>query len=268
MIAALARAGRAFGREDYTGAAIRAARFLLSTLHQPDGGLLHRYRAGEAGIAGMLDDYAFLAFGLTELYQTTFDPEWLSEAVQLHRATRDRFGSEAGDFFASEAGAADLIVRQKSLDDGALPSGNSVALLNGLRLGRLTGDREMEDAARRGLAVPAVLREHPSGFTFWMAAASFAVGPSQEVVLASPTDDPPDEMIGALRSVYAPNAVLLLRTPETAGALDELAPFTAEQRPQDERATAYVCQDYVCNAPTTSPAEAARWMLEAVGERE
>ena len=96
MIAALARAGRAFSRDEYADAAERAARFLLSTMHQPEGGLLHRYRAGEAGIPGLLDDYAFLAFGLTELYQTTFDPAWLAEAIELHRATRDRFESATG----------------------------------------------------------------------------------------------------------------------------------------------------------------------------
>ncbi|GAB5537457.1 MAG: thioredoxin domain-containing protein [Rubricoccaceae bacterium] len=264
MIAALARAGRAFRRDDYIEAAERAARFLLGTLHQSEGGLLHRYRAGEAGISGMLDDYAFLAFGLTELYQTTFEPEWLSEAVQLHRATRDRFESEAGDFFASEADATDLIVRQKSLDDGAIPSGNSVALLNGLRLGRLTGDRQMEEAARCGLVVPSVIRDHPSGFTFWMTAAAFAVGPSQEVVIASSTDVA-DEMVEAIRQVYAPNAVVLVKTPETTDRLSELAPFTAEQTARDGLATAYVCQDYACNAPTTSPSEATQLLREAVG---
>ena len=264
MIAALARAGRAFASGECIDAAIRAARFLLRTLHRPDGGLLHRYRAGEAGIAGMLDDYAFLTFGLTELYRTTFDPSWLREAVELHRATREQFESDAGDFFASEADAPDLIVRQKNLDDGAIPSGNSVALLNGLRLGRLTGDRDMEDAARRGLAVPAVIREHPSGFTSWMAAAAFAVGPSQEVVLASPTKETPS-MIAAVNDVFAPNAVVLLRTPETAAVLDELAPFTAVHTPRDGQATAYVCQDYACQAPTTSPEEAAAHLRMAMG---
>ena len=265
-IAALARAGRVLGDDAYTEAATRAARFLLDTLRQPSGALLHRYRNGEAGIDGLLDDYAFLAFGLTELYQTTFDPVWLRHALALHRETRSRFESEDGDFYASPADAPDLIARQKSLDDGAIPSGNSVALLNGLRLARLSGDRELEDAARRGLRLPAVVREHPSGFTFWAAAAAFAVGPSQEVVIASPTDDA-SELVDAVRSVYAPHTVVLLRTPATADALDELAPFTAAQTPRDDRPTAYVCQNHACQAPTTDPTEAARLLRDATTAR-
>ena len=132
-----------------------------------------------------------------------------------------------------------------------------MALLNGLRLGRLTGDREMEDAARRGLVVPTVIREHPSGFTFWMTAAAFAVGPSQEVMIASSTPDA-TEMVEAMRSVYAPNAVVLVKTPETTEALNELAPFTADYPIPDSGTRAYICQDYACHAPTTSPEEAAR----------
>ena len=260
-IAALARAGRVLADEGYTEAATAAARFLLDRL-RGDGALLHRYRNGEAGIDGLLDDYAFLAFGLTELYQTTFDPIWLRHALALHRETRARFESEDGDFYASPADAPDLIARQKNLDDGALPSGNSVALLNGLRLGRLAGDRELEDAARRGLRLPAVVRDHPSGFTFWMTAAAFAVGPSQEVVIASPTDAA-GELVAAIRSVYAPHAVVLLRTPATADALAELAPFTAGQTPRDGQPTAYVCQDYACHAPTTDPNEAERLLRDA-----
>ena len=260
-IAALARAGRVLDDAAYTEAATSAARFLLDTL-RVDGTLLHRYRNGEAGIDGLLDDYAFLTFGLTDLYQTTFEPEWLRHALDLHRETRARFESEDGDFYASPADAPDLIARQKSLDDGAIPSGNSVALLNGLRLGRLTGDRDLEDAARRGLRLPAVIREHPSGFTFWMTAAAFAVGPSQEVVLASPTDDA-SELVDAVWSVYAPNAVVVVRTPATADALAELAPFTAAQTPRDDQPTAYVCQDYTCAAPTTDPAEAVRLLRAA-----
>ena len=109
-----------------------------------------------------------------------------------------------------------------------------------------------------------MIREHPSGFTFWMTAAAFAVGPSQEVVLASPTDDASD-LVDSVRSVYAPNAVVLLRTPTTADALAELAPFTAAQTPRDGQPAAYVCQDYACAAPTTDPAEAAR-LLRAAAE--
>ncbi len=182
MIAALAVAARTFDRDDYAEAATEAVHFLLGTMRTDDGDLLHRFREGEAGIDGLLDDSAFLVWGLVELYQTTFDEAWLAAALDLHARMRERFEDADGGYYVSPADAPDLIARQKNPDDGAIPAGNSVAIYNGLRLGRLTGEAPLEEAARRGLRAPEVVRRHPSGFTHLMTAAAFAAGPSQEVV--------------------------------------------------------------------------------------
>jgi len=269
-IAALAVAARTLGRDDYALAATEAAAFVLDTLRDDDGDLLHRYRAGEAGIPGLLDDYAFLVWGLVDLYQTTFDEALLAAALDLHARMRSRFEDPAGGTFVSPADAPDLLVRQKALDDGAIPAGNSVAVLNGLRLARLTGDAGLEDAARRALAVPEVVRRQPSGFSHLMTAAAFAEGPSQEVVVAGERSAAETvDMIEAIRDVYAPQAVVVLRSPgEGPAPIADLAPFAAAQTALDGRATAYVCQDYACQAPTTNADGARQSLADAVARGE
>ncbi len=265
-IAALALAARSFGRDDYARAATEAAGFVLAELRTDAGDLVHRWRNGEAGIPGLVDDYAFLVWGLVELYQTTFDPAHLGAALDLHGRMLDRFGAPDGGTFRAPAGANDLLVRQRALDDGATPAGNSVAVLNGLRLARITGRADLEATALRALDVPDVVREHPSGFTFLACAGAFAEGPAQEVVVAGDRDAPDTaEMLAAVRSVYAPHAVVVLRTPgDGPSAVSELVPFAAEQTALDGRATAYVCQRHACQAPTTDPAQARRLLAESV----
>ena len=262
-ISALAVAARTLDRPDYADAATEAADFVLSHLRTEAGDLLHSWRNGRAGIAGMLDDYAFLVWGLIELYQTTFDPAHLGAALDLHDRMTTHFARPEGGWFVSPQDAPDLLVRQQSLDDGAMPSGNSVATLNGLRLARLTARADLEDAARAALAAPEVVHEHPSGFTHLMTAAAFALGPSQEVVVAD--GDGRAEMIQAVRSVYAPFAVTALRTPGMGDAeIARLAPFLNEQTALDGQATAYVCQDHACQAPTPDPEAARRALIESV----
>ena len=260
-IAALAVAARTFDRPDYARAAEQAAAFVLDALRADSGDLLHRWHRGRAGIDGMLDDYAFLVWGLIELYQTTFEPTALATALDLHDRMDARFARPEGGWYVSPEDAPDLLVRQQALDDGALPAGNSVATRNALRLARLTGRADLEAAAHRALAAPAVVREHASGFTHLMTAGAFALGPSQEVVVAE--GEGWEAMVAALRAVYAPFAVWALRTPGTGPTpLAELSPFAAEQTALDGQATAYVCQDHACQAPTTDP-DAARQSLAA-----
>ena len=263
-IAAFAVAARTFDRDDYARAATAAADFVLSEMRTDGGDLLHRWRRGAVGIDGLLDDYAFLVWGLIELYQTTFDEAHLAAALDLHGRMRDRFEAEEGGYYLSPADAPDLLVRQRALDDGALPAGNSVAIFNGLRLARLTGRTDLEDAAHRALRVPDVVRQHPSGFSHLVTAAAFAAGPAQEGVVAGDRGAADTAaMLAAVRSVYAPQAVVVLRAPgEGEAPVADLAPFAAAQTARDGRATAYVCENYACQAPTTDP-DAARSSLAA-----
>ena len=258
MIAALATAARAFDDAEYEVAAVEAANFLLDTMWG-DGRLLHRYRDGEAAIAAHLDDYAFLTWGLIELYETTFKPRWLEAALELTDEVLDRFwDGEEGGFFLTGSDGEDLIVRPKEVSDGAMPSGNSVQLSNLLRLARMTGRTELAeraDALSRWTGRQA--RSRPTGFTALLAGMQFALSRSREVVVAGDAAaDDTKALIDAVRSVYDPFSVVLHRSPGDAPAIAELAPFTTEQTPAaDGGALAYVCRDFQCEAPTADPTQ-------------
>ena len=271
MIAAMSMAGRAFDVAEYTRAAERAADFLLETLRGDQGRLLHRYREGEAAIRATAADYAFLTWGLLELYETTFEVRHLAESLRLHGALVDRFwDEEAAGFFTAAADASDLPVRQKEAYDGATPSANAVAWYNALRLARLTGSPDLEErAARQEAAFARHVRRMPSAYTMWLVALDFRVGPSYEVVIAAP--DPAEggrdadgtaAFLDALRTRFLPRAVVLEKPPGPAGdELARLAPFAAAHAPVDGQAAAYVCTDFACQAHVTDPAA----LLRALG---
>ena len=257
MIAALARAARVFDDDAYAKAARRAAAFICETMVINDGRLLHRYRNGDAAIPGTLDDYAFLIWGLIELYETTFDVDALEMALMLNEQCLAHFWDDqrAAFFFAPDDGEA-LLVRPKEAYDSAIPSGNSVMMMNLLRLARLTGQTDLEQKANDlGDYFARIIMQQPSAFTAMLAAFDFGVGPSFEVVVAGdPEADDTQAMLKALYTPYVPNKVVLLRPDADDGeppAIVALASFTEAQRSRDGAATAYVCRHFQCEQPTT-----------------
>ncbi|MBT8477608.1 MAG: thioredoxin domain-containing protein [Gemmatimonadetes bacterium] len=263
MIAALARAGRALGDADLVAAAGRAATFIDSTMWR-DGDLLHRYRDGEAALGANLDDFAFLAWGEIELYQATLEPEHLARAIRLTEAMIERFRDTArGGFYFSAAGREDLLVRQRQVYDGAIPSGNSVALYNLVRLARLTGRSDYEKlASETASAFSRQVASQPSSFTFFLSALDMEIGPSQELVIVG---DPESAETAALLAVagegYHPARVVLLRPPGAGGrSIAELAPFTESFGLLDGHAAAYLCSGFACERPVSDP-EALRDLI-------
>jgi uncharacterized protein YyaL (SSP411 family) len=256
LIAALAKGAQVFGERAYSDAAADAVNFILKKMRKPDGRLLHRYREGEASISAHLDDYAFLGWGLTELYEATFDAQFLKTALELSKDMIQHFWDlQRGGLFFTSDDAENLIVRKKEVSDGALPSGNAVAMLNLLRLGRFTGDAELEERASRIQRVfSEQVRQFPSGYTQFLSAADFSLGPSHEVVVSGSLGA--KEMLDALRSRFSPNQVLLFRPTggESAG-IDAVAAFAKNYNPVNGRATAYVCSGHACNTPTTEVKE-------------
>ena len=253
MIAALARGGAAFGEPLYTRAAVRAIDFIFKELRRSDGRLLARYRDGEAAFPAYLDDYAFVSWGLLELYETTFDAGYLRKTVDLTRELRRLFwDSENGGFYFYGADAEQLIARPKELYDGAIPSGNSVALLNLLRLARLTGEEELAKIAGEQINTFAdEVENHPPGYAFFLQGVDFYLGPTREVVIAGRPDSADTvAMLNAVHTHYNPQTVVILHQEGGAGKdIEALAPFVQEHRRADDRATAYVCQNYACQAP-------------------
>jgi uncharacterized protein len=252
MVAAMAQAARALDEPSYEVAARRAVDFVLGNMVDSEGRLLHRFRDGEAAIHGNLDDYAFFIYGLLELYETSFDTAYLKRALALHENMTERFwDTERGGFYFTPDDGEQILARQKETYDGAVPSGNSIAMLNALRLSRLTGNTELDEiAARTGKAFGGIVRLQPSGHAQFMVALDFALGPSYEVVVAGePLSSDAIEMLHALATTYLPNKVTLLVAPFSDIA--EIAPFTRDMVRITDKATAYVCSNNTCQSPTT-----------------
>lgn len=258
MLAAFARAAAALQEPRYATVARRAADFVWDRLRAPDGRLYKRFRQGQAGLPAHLDDYAFTVWGLLELYQARFDARILHRAVTLNQRMLDEFGDPGGGpLFFAPAGQEDLLVRLREMHDGAMPSGNSVAVMNLLRLARLTASPQLEDRAwsiLRALSGP--MHRQPLGHIHLLSALSLALGRGCEVVVVgAPQAADTQAMLDALQRRHQPGTVVLWRPPDAAAAapLAELAPFTAAYGMVDHRATAYVCRDHVCAAPVTDP---------------
>ncbi len=255
MIAALAKAARAFDDPAYLDAAKKAAAFVLKKLRAENGRLIHRYREGQAGLPAHIDDYAFFCWGLLELYQASFDTNYLITALELNKILLQHFWDDKnGAFYFTADDGENLIVRKKEFYDGAIPSGNSVAMLNMLRLGRLTANPELERKADKiAESYASSLNQTPDSFTQFMAGLDFALGPAYEVVIAGdPQAEDTKTMFKALGLEFIPNKVVLLRpTNSDSPTVIELAEYTKTQTSIDGKATAYVCQNYACNYPTT-----------------
>ena len=261
MIAAFARAGAVLGDDSYVDVAKRAADFAHRSLRRDDV-LLHRFRDGDAAIDGNLDDYAFLAWGEIEIHQATLDAEHLRRARELTDVMLERFwDAERGGLFFSPPDREDLIVRRKEIYDGAVPSGNSVAMYNLVRLGRLTGRAPYEQrAAELASAFSRQVAAHPSSFALFLCGLDMALGSSEEIVIVGDRDDPATrELLDVARRGFRPSRVLLWRPPGAdAGLVGELAPYTTDLTTLDGRPAAYVCHDFQCERPVTNAAELAR----------
>jgi len=266
MIAALAKGGQVFDEEEYVKAGRWALDFILKNMRAKDGRLLHRYRDGEAGISAYLDDYAFLIWGVLELYEATFEVKYLTLALDLNRDLIEHYWdkSSGGFYFTADDGEK-LLVRNKEIYDGAIPSGNSVAKLNLLRLGRITAHSDLEEkAAKIGSFFSDMVKPSPSAHTHLMAALDFGVGPSYEVVvIGDPERKDTKEMLRAIRSHFIPNKVVILRPIQESPEIDRLSPFVKYQKPLQGTATAYVCLNYNCKLPTTDKSK----MLKLLNEK-
>jgi uncharacterized protein YyaL (SSP411 family) len=252
MIAALAYAGRALQEPRYVDRALKAARF-VGHLQREDGSLPIRYREGDAKGEGFLDDYAFLAWGMLELYEATLDSLWLKKAMQLVTYARQHFWDDqrGGFYFASEDNK-DLLVRVKEVYDGAMPSGNAVIAYQLVRIAALTGDAQWQQWADEQLqAFAGTVSETPTSHAFLMLAFQFALGKRQEIMIEGKRDEPDvQQVIRHLQQLYLPEAVIALRT-EDEGELF-WSPSLDEQSPSAKPAwQVFVCEQYTCRQPIT-----------------
>ncbi|HYC19272.1 MAG TPA: thioredoxin domain-containing protein [Candidatus Bathyarchaeia archaeon] len=266
MIASLAKGARALGEPRYAAAAVKAADFILERMRDREGQLLHRYRKGEARVTAALNDYAFLIWGLSELYETTFETRYLAAALELVDHVLTHFKDDAGGGFYSTADYAEsLILRTRDVFDGALPSGNSAMLMNLTFLGHLTGRAEyFDEASRLGRALSHEVDRAPQAHTHLLSALDLALGPSYETFICGDSrSEDTQRMLRALGTHFLPCNVVVFRPAETEHPeIAEIAPSTKVHMCIDGKPTAYVCQNYACNVPTTDTAEMLRMLEE------
>jgi hypothetical protein len=258
MISAFAKGGVVLGEQRYAEAARRAAEFVTARLYDASSGtLLRRYRAGDAAIPGFLDDYAMFTQGLLDLYEAQFDLKHLQLALQLTLKQRELFEDPNGAFFSTVADDHRLVLRVKEDYDGAEPSGNSVAVMNLLRLAAMTNAPSLREAADRTLGVFAGrLSLAPMAIPQMMVACEFLLGDPREVILAGERNsDGLKALVTELHRRFVPGCVVLMvDSAEARRALEEAIPSIAAMPEVAGTASAYVCRNYTCQLPVTEPA--------------
>jgi uncharacterized protein YyaL (SSP411 family) len=252
MIAALAKASNVFDEPKHLQTGIKAAGFILEKLQDAKGTLCHRYAKGEKAIEGFLDDYAFFVWGLIEIYEACFEEKYLQIAVELTDNMISRFWDDRdGGFYFTTKSAERAMPRIKQVYDGALPSGNSVALLNLLRLSLLTGNAKYRELASQVIRVFSEdLKRSPTAHAFMLIGVDFAIGPAYNIIIiGSRKEDNIQSILGALKTVYLPNKGVSLRLSDKTGLGYEKI---------EGKATVYVCRGQTCLPPTNE----AEKMLE------
>ena len=262
-ISALATGGRVLGEGRYVEAAARAAGCVLAKL-RVRGRLMRSFKDGRVGQPGFLEDNAFVAAGLFDLYEASFDARWLREAMALVAETERLFADPArGGWYATAADHEKLLARERPSGDGATPSGASVALMNALRAASFTGDEHWRAIADRALsALRGAISERPIAFGEALLALDFRTDAAREIVVVWPTSAGPAAaapLVSVLRRTFLPNSVLGGGAEgEALDALAVLAPIVEQKRALKGRGTAYVCERGRCQLPTGDPDLLAR----------
>jgi hypothetical protein len=254
MIAALAKAAIVLNEPVYLDAAEKAAEFVLHSISKGER-LLKRYRNGVAALDAHLDDYAFMAWGLLELYEATFATKYLSQALDLMNImVEDFWDDKNGGFFLGSDQSEKLIVRSKTAYDGAIPSGNSVAVMNMVKLTRITGNTKWAELAEKTIrAFSEDVNRTPTGYTLMLTGFMFDTQNSKEIVIVGDSRNRnTTKFLHTIRASYAPHKVLLFKdTSVSDNRLEQLANWTSTQNSINGKPTAYVCKNFACNQPTS-----------------
>jgi uncharacterized protein YyaL (SSP411 family) len=249
MLSGLAEAIKISGRPAYLEAADRTVDFIFTNMFR-DGRLLHTYKDGTGKILGYLDDYAFLAAGLLDLFEATVNRMHLDRAVKLAVTMLDEFWDEAGaGFFYTGRAHEQLIARSKPIFDASIPSGNAVATQVLLRLYHYTETENYLKSAERILrAYYDTMENQPFGFAHMLAALDFYLQKPKEIVLVGDKKDPKTaELLTKIHSLYVPNMTLQLASPEES--LEKISSLLAGKKQIADKPTVYVCHNFTCSRP-------------------
>ena len=259
MISGFARAAQVLGEPEYVATAERAATFIRSHLYDElSQTLVRNYREGRSAVEGFADDYAFTIQGLLDLYEASFNVEWLKFAIDL-QATQDRLflDAENSGYFSGTGGDPSILLRMKEDNDGAEPAASSVAALNLLRLAQILPDDTLRERAEKTIAAFATtISRVPSAMPQILVALDYTLGKPQQIVIAGERDaEDTGALLREVHGTYSPNKIVLLADTDGAAFLAAKLPALREMNPIDGQATAYVCENFTCRAPVTDPAE-------------
>ncbi|MFW2388364.1 MAG: thioredoxin domain-containing protein [Polyangiales bacterium] len=257
MISAFAKAGWAFDEPRYVEIASRAAGFVLEKMRAQDGALVRTYRDGKKGKASFLDDYAFMIGACLDVYESTGDLPWIERALELQDDQDARYlDTQLGGYYLTPNDGETLLVREKPAYDRAVPSGNSIAANNLLRLHDFTGDSKWRASAERLFASLAFqVTRSPIGFPMLLVALDRYYDRALEVALIAPeTRDENQALADRLRKAFVPNKAFAVLAEADAAAQAAQIPWLEGKRVMTGKSTAYVCERGRCELPTTKPA--------------
>lgn len=250
MIAALSIAGKVLKKDSYLLEAKNAVKFITNKL-MPNGRLKARFCDGEVGLEAFAEDFSFLTWGLIELYEATYQEDYLKIAIELTEQFIKEFWDEKGGFFLYGIQGEQLIIRPKEIYDGAMPSANSVAIYNFIRLARLTGCQEYEEKANQTLSFFAEqIGQVKVAHAFSILSVWYLENKPKDIVLVSNREENAENMIALIRENFLPNTSSLLVT-KAHENITNLAKFTKDYPMKEEKCTAYLCENYACRPPIT-----------------
>lgn len=249
MITALAKAGAVFGDDELLLKAKNAYSFIKKHLII-NKQLMHRYKDGEASINAFADDYAFAIQASLQLYESTFDSSYLYDAIEFTDVLIAEFNDdEQGGFYFTSSSSEKLLGRQKQIYDGAIPSSNSVSIMNFMKLHRITGNTLYEDQANKiGEAFSTDLIRSGSSITYGLQSIQFINYQPKELVMVT-SNEIKDSTLNEIHELFAPFTVLIAKNTESNN-LDEVIPYTATMTMIDNKPTFYLCTNQSCDKPT------------------
>lgn len=251
MIAAMARGGRILDNDKYINEAEKTVDFIYENLMDNSNRLMARFRDGETAFKGYLSDYSFLVWGLIELYEATFKIKYIKKAINLTEDMIKLFWDDKeGGFYINGNDSENLVIKPKDAYDGAIPSGNSVAILNMLKLDKISGTKKFTEKAQKMFETFSNdINTNPQIHSYFLIAYMFYINSGKEIVLAGQKDNRGiKDMLNVINKSFIPFSIVVLNDKNKT---EDFISFVKEPKMIDNKATAYICENFSCNLPTT-----------------